>query len=203
MSVLVVVFTTATNYANADQRSRLSLEIAILSTDSNGDVDQRQCIATPVKPDWLLTAAHCIPSNNKAVEIKCGKHKAHVQTVRTHPTHDVVMIKVDSACAKSTPMFAISATNPGANNLLAQHPDNHSMLKLKIENYDSHVIRFKTSKACWLPGDSGTPIFISDINNKYKIIALLISGDPDCSNTQTAVRLQPISSWLVKGVGGI
>lgn len=171
--------------------------------------DSRECTATLVAENTLLTARHCIASNPEEVEIEWadGSSKATAKPV-LHDDLDLAFLLLDEDHPLSgAPPIPISRSSiDWAINDLVQlagydhRPGSEGTLVFAVERVEAvtpaQVIATSDgySGACF--GDSGGPLLVVGPNGSVEVAAVLSGGHFSCLSQDTYIRLDAVPDWL-------
>lgn len=179
-----------------------------LSSGGPGGADRAlECVGSWVGGGWILTAGHCLPAPPAELRLTCaagdGASEARpVAAVRRHPTHDLGLMRIAGRSPCGGSVLGLAPAPPPGTALVARRPAGGSSpagaadLPLAELARDSHVLRLRPRQGCLDRGDSGTPVLAGRAGGPPEVVAVLISGDPDCRAAQTAVRLDRLLPWI-------
>ena len=172
------------------------------------------CVGTRLADRWAITASHCLNGSEKSVTILCMSQNGesnvetyHIQSQITHVTHDVslLLFERDLDCLNESVHIArvvpeeISFFGSTIHNQRLDGKYNsidQSMVRFIEANRDDHTIRLYDRDVCLAEGDSGYPVFVKGLDQRYELAGLLISGISGCPTIQTIVRTDRLASWV-------
>lgn len=210
-SILAVELTSAIRYqisADADHPHCVATRI-----DSGGEQDQRI---------FILTASHCFMHQPRTIYLFCTNQQANAKAIvqlkrvpvlefHRHPTHDAALLTLPEnkhrCVGPSLPVHApsISVTEPYENLAVPLVPVFGStddpialrrVLQMSVSSHDSETFALHDEVACLQGGDSGYPLL-----HNGEFVGMLISGLTGCPTSQTAIRIDRISRWIMKMAG--
>lgn len=189
-----------------------TLRLRIDWVGAEGEPRWADCVGAQLEPGLLLTAAHCLAPPDTAWRLSCrsidGVH-ADLQPVpaarvRRHPSHDLALVwaALPPACASGALAIAQNDRDAGpvltfasdrADDRQDAEPVTHRTWSLVAR--DDHVLRLRPDGVCLDRGDSGHPMFMLR-NGEPELVGILVTGAKDCRDTQTALRLAPLRTWI-------
>jgi hypothetical protein len=168
------------------------------------DVDGAlRCTAMAIAPRHVLTARHCVPSDQSLASLLDERTVGFVErgqdvvlpvvAIQRHPTLDVAVLSlgasvrgmpiVDTTSPRHDDVVTIAGAGIGtpSENVVATG-------RFRIDTVDTDFFTVSgTDGAGLCPGDSGGPILL-ERNDAWALVGVHIRGFLDCSGPSTAVR---------------
>lgn len=210
----------------ANASSILAVELtSAIRYQISADADHPHCVATRIKSageknkrTLALTASHCFKHQPTSIYLFCTNRKAGetavVQRTRVtvlefhrHPTHDAALLVLPEnthrCIGPGLPVHAPSMTvfEPGDKldvpivsvfGLTDDPIALRRVLPMSISIHDSETFSLQDKMACLQGGDSGYPLL-----HNGEFVGMLISGLTGCPTSQTAIRIDQISHWVI------
>ena len=164
-----------------------------------------KCVASLIAVDWLITAAHCIPTSTSEIFAHCpgldeqqGIRLTIIGTTR-HPEVDLALVQITPPPDCTTKPLAISRLISDTDNFssatvdVSSHNDHH--FEFEVIQQDELTVILLDSMACLIRGDSGYPVLIKR-DSEYLIAGVLINGTEGCPSFQSIVRLDKQADWI-------
>lgn len=214
--VLTLVVAISGHHPAADGIALSRMHVAAFrlraQSGSGEDLHVRECIGTQLKPRLFLTASHCIPDGDVAIDMRCRSmfqveawRPMFVDRIMRHPTHDLALVFLKSPhdCSLGGHELA-DHLDPGmeligpptAITQSGTNIDDVEGLAVVVVERDEHTLRVHTPRVCLDHGDSGYPIFAPSATGSGELVGQLIAGSPDCTRLQTFLRLDTLAAWI-------
>ena len=217
-------------FNGASQESYLGLApsqiAAIVQVVSAGPPDGSFCSGTFIKPNWVVTARHCLQLFSSQVVIRgdalSSSESFPVIARIGHPTADVALLRIgiagldanaDGGSTKvspiqpagtiETPLAYGSVVEMAGYGITEAHATRHlRFLAETIVNIADDAITvngFGKSGAC--DGDSGGPLLVRGPDGTPLLAGVMSLGARSCVEDDTYVRLDPLQDWIQETVG--
>lgn len=183
-------------------------QIAVLDVPSQAFVN---CSATLVAPSWLLTARHCVENPNLSqayASVGPGatyNYPFNLTTVRTHPTWDAALVKLDHP-AKATPAVLatrIPSTGQTATAIGFGGSNTAGQARLEVvgSSLDGHLYARPSGGARSVIGDSGGPLVVNGEVVGVLSAAVQRPYEDFLSEDFKYVPSAQLRSWVVQTAG--
>jgi hypothetical protein len=172
------------------------------------------CTGTLIRPDWLITARHCLEIEGLAIALRLDG-ETRVLEMRERASHselDVGLIRVEPALTAddSVRPLALAATTVDERwlgervelagfgideqGLLSTEPRYAVEAITEIRGAKIAVDGLGRSGACL--GDSGGPLLVRDYHGRPAVFGILSTGSATCLHRDTYVRSDLVVEWI-------
>ncbi|MFK7854985.1 MAG: trypsin-like serine protease [Granulosicoccus sp.] len=174
----------------------------VMQFAATSDSAPLRCAGMLLTPKRFMTAAHCIEESLKSIRINClhGADKPQIverQIVQIHTpvNHDISIVTLDEGTSCFTSNTAMALSNQSATSLFTLNLSTNSRNQLNIlqTNPETYIV---DDEACLTQGDSGTPVFTTDIQGDLELAAMLISGTDECPAIQVLANVSDFYDWI-------
>jgi hypothetical protein len=211
----------------ANTSSILAVELtSAIRYQISADADHPHCVATRIesggeqdKRIFILTASHCFMHQPRTIYLFCTNQQADANAVvqlervpvlefHRHPTHDAALLALPEnkhrCIGPGLPVHTPSMTVAEPDETLAVpivpgfgSTDDpialRRVLQMSISSLDSETFALQDEVACLQGGDSGYPLL-----HNGEFVGMLIAGLTGCPTSQTAIRIDRISHWIMR-----
>jgi hypothetical protein len=172
------------------------------------------CTGTLVRPDWLITARHCLAIEGLAIALRLDG-ETRVLDARERASHaelDVGLIRVEPALAEDDAVrpLALAATTIDERwlgervELAGFGIDEHGLLptepryavEIITEIRDAKLAVDGLGRSGGCLGDSGGPLLARDARGKPAVYGILSTGSATCLHRDTYVRTDLVAEWI-------
>lgn len=180
------------------------------------------CSGTFVAPGWVVTARHCLQTQNLGVVLQQGPQGPQIVIAISgtvgHPTLDIALLAIGATSADASlgtmtpiPPAAAAGRPPSVGDVveLAGYGLTETGAATGLHFLDEEVVSldqgsitvsgFGASGAC--RGDSGGPLLIRGTAGNTVVLGVLSLGSSTCRQDDTFTRLDSIQGWL-QGITG-
>ncbi len=172
------------------------------------------CTGTLIRPDWLITARHCLEIEELAIALRLDG-ETRVLEARERASHselDVGLIRVEPALAEDDAVrpLALAATTLDERwlgervelagfgideqGLLSTEPRYAVEAITEIRDAKIAVDGLGRSGGCL--GDSGGPLLMRDDRGRPAVCGILSTGSATCLHRDTYVRIDLVADWI-------
>jgi hypothetical protein len=201
------------NGADREQFLGLGAEetAAVVEIDDDPWPNGSLCTGVLLRPDWVLTARHCLAIEQPLVQVhQTREHmtSSHVVDTRAHPDLDVALLHIDPPAegvqlpSVATEIvesdwlgqqvelagYGLTETNaPGGLRFAVEPIAELTETKLRVDGAGR-------SGAC--DGDSGGPLLARGGDGRVLVLGILSSGQDSCVGRDSFVRADLLTDWL-------
>ena len=219
-AILMIVLVSGSPLKAGDPDTLLASQIVTFSiaTNTRGDSKNMNCTGTLLNPKWMMTAAHCIEPGTQSISVLCTQNSKEpvllarrLERVNKHTDHDIALLQFEERThclqpASFTENFKQQAATLAPDSRIATSLFTLAMAggvrhPLVLLEANSHTY-IADDEQCLTQGDSGTPAFTVDNNDRLELAAVLISGTSDCPALQILANVSDFSSWVDATIKG-